>query len=60
MPSHDELQKKYKTVSTSASEVVEHVVLLKDKDSKDNKRRRRVKIKKGPKRRRKGRLPNRY
>lgn len=59
MPSHDELQKKYKTVSTSASEVVEHVVLLKDKDSKDNKRRR-VKIKKGPKRRRKGRLPNRY
>lgn len=26
MPSHDELQKKYKTVSTSASELIEHVV----------------------------------
>ena len=26
MPSHDDLQKKYKTVSTSASEIREHVV----------------------------------
>ena len=40
MPSHDDLQKNYKTVSTSASEIREHVVEFNPREQQQQQQRR--------------------
>ena len=44
MPSHDDLQKNYKTVSTSASEIREHVVEFNPREQRRTKIRRVKKV----------------
>ena len=48
MPSHDDLQKNYKTVSTSASEIREHVVEFNPREQQQQRRTKIRRVKKVP------------